>query len=182
MEAALEALTRTMKEEGAATRGAIADLSTRLGAVEMRLGAVETRLGAVETRLGAVEQDVRALRGEHKNNVARLKNGLNAHVAQLEHLPCDRAGDAWPVGVAQPGTMLDLAVAGNESKPGLATRSEWNHELSRAFLRTAVEGYAEDASDGEGELGAKARTMRIKVIQAMGGDVASVFPTQYQFI
>ena len=92
-----------------------------------------------------------------------------------EVAPCDRAGDAWPVGVAQPGTMLDLAVAGNESKPGLATRSEWNRELSRAFLRTAVEGYAEDASDGEGELGAKARTMRIKVIQAMGGDVASVF-------
>ena len=182
MEAALEALTRAVKEQGESTRGALADLSTRLGAVETRLGAVETRLGAVETRLGAVEQDVRVLRGEHKNGVARLKNSVKAHVAQLVPLPCDRDGNPWPVDVAQPITMLDLAVSGSESKPGLAVRPEWNRTQSRAFLRTAVEGYTDDASDGEGELGAKARTMRIKVIQAMGGNVASVFATQYQYI
>jgi hypothetical protein len=53
-----------------------------------------------------------------------------------------------------------------QSEARRAPSDDWNRVMSRAFLHAAVEGYAEDASDGEGGPGAKARTMRIKVICA----------------
>jgi hypothetical protein len=43
----------------------IADLATRVGAVEQRVGAVEQRLVAVEQRLVAVEQDVAVIKSNY---------------------------------------------------------------------------------------------------------------------
>ena len=49
------------------------------------------------------------------------------------------------------------------------------------WLQAAILGYTDDGSDGEGEVGDKARTVRVKVINAVGGNVTNVFATQYQF-
>ena len=77
--------------------------------------------------------------------------------------------------------IFNLAVAGNENKPGLDKRPNWNKARGQAFLQAAILGYTDDGSDGEGEVGDKARTVRVKVINAVGGNVTNVFATQYQF-
>ena len=61
--------------------------------------------------------------------------------------------------------------------PGGTARSGWNRIKSRAFLRAAVEGYTDDGTDAEGELGAKSRTVRLKVIEAIGGVYERVIST-----
>jgi hypothetical protein len=155
-------------------------VESRLGAVESRLGAVESRLGAVESRLGAVEGRLDVLESAHGNDRVRLNNSLKASTAPLQPLPFDRDGNKWPGAVEQPPTMLDLAVAANEAKPGMAEKPAWNKARSKAFLKAAVAGYDAEGSDGEGEVGDKARTVRIMVIQAMGGSVPEVFSTLYK--
>lgn len=142
---------------------------------------VATNHAAVISRLDALEASVQQLLGARANDAARLANALKACDAPLKPLPRGCDGRPWPAEVAQPATLLDLAVSGAEAKPGTSVRADWNNTRSRAFLRVAVDGYATDGTDSEGEIGAKARTARVKVIQAMGGDAAAVLATTYKF-
>lgn len=185
--AEFSALKADQATQHAETLAAIAAVSTRVGALqgsvgalEARMGALEARVGALEARVGAMEASVRVLRAASANERVRLNNSLKANVAPLQPFAFDREGNPWPAGIEQPPTLLDLAVAGNESKPGQTDKPAWNKTKSKAFLKAAVDGYDSDGTDGEGEMGTKARTVRVKVIQAIGGNVASVFATQYQ--
>ena len=156
-------------------------LEVRVGALEERVGALEERVGKLDDRVGRVESGMQALAASRSNAAARLANALKACEAPLKALPFGCDGRPWPAGIAQPATLLDLAVSGAEAKPGTSIRADWNVASSRAFLRVAVDGYDTDGTDGEGEIGLKARTARVKVIQAMGGDVAAVLATTYKF-
>jgi hypothetical protein len=160
------ALKEQSKKQHEETLTAIADLSTRVSALETRVGALETSVGAL-----TIASD---------NQRVRVANSMKGNVEPLQPFRFDCFGRPWPAGVAQPATLLDLAVAGNETKPGLTVKSNWNREKSRAFLELAVDGYATDGGGDADENGNKARTRRMKVIQAVGGDVASVFSTQYR--
>ena len=95
----------------------------------------------------------------------------------LVALPFNFAGTPWPPEVDQPPNFLSLAVAGNETVPGGVGRPSWNRKMSRAFLQAAVEGYADDGSDNEGEFGSKSRTLRLKVIEVVGGVFERVIGT-----
>jgi len=156
-------------------------LDARVGALDARVGALDARVGALDARVARVETGVQALAAAHANDAVCLANALKACEAPLKALRFDCAGRPWPADVEQPATLLDLAVSGSESKPGTSTRANWNVARSRAFLRAAVDGYETDGTDGEGEIGAKARTARFKVIQAVGGDVAAVAATTYKY-
>jgi len=135
----------------------------------------------LESSVRMLESSVRVLSAAGANERVRLNNSMKATTSALQPFAFDRDGNPWPAAVKQPPTLLDLAVAGNENKPGLAEKPDWNKTSSKAFLKTAVVGYDEEGTDGEGEVGDKARTVRVKVIQAVGGNVASVFATQYHF-
>jgi hypothetical protein len=166
--------------------GALSDkvsaMDAKLTALDSKVNTVVERLDKIEGRLDKIEANVLALNAAGANERVRAINRVKANVAALEPFLFDCSGEAWPPGVKQPPTLLDLAVAGNENKPGLRNKPAWNKTSSIAFLKAAVAGFLEDASDGEGESGTMARTVRVKVIQAVGGDVASVFATQYQFV
>ena len=157
-------------------------LDSKVNTVVERLDKVEGRLDKIEGRLDKIEANVLALNAAGANERVRAINRVKANAAALEPFLFDCSGEAWPPGVRQPPTLLDLAVAGNENKPGLRDKPAWNKTASVAFLKAAVAGFVEDASDGEGESGTMARTVRVKVIQAVGGDVASVFAAQYRFV
>ena len=145
-----------------------------------RLDALDTRVGKIDERVERIETDVKVLAAARANEAVRLANTLKACDAPLKALRFDCVGQLWPTHVKQPATLLDLAVSGAETKPGTAMRADWNVARSRAFLRAAVDGYETDGTDGEGEIGAVARTARIKVIQAVGGDVVAVLATTYK--
>ena len=148
----------------------IATLCEKIDKIDTRLCAVESRLGVVESRLGAVESRLNVADALRENEGARLANRLKALTAQLVPLPFDRDGRKWPEGVSQPSTMLALAVLGSEAVPGTSSCSAWSCKNSRNFLRASVPGYDEDdGSDAEGEGGSKSRTLRLKVIEVMGG-------------
>ena len=159
----------------------VGGLEAAVGALVARVGGLETAVGALDARGARVEASVLQLVGARANDVARLANALKACEAPLRPLPNSCNGRPWPADVAQPATLLDLAVSGAEAKPGTNERAKWNREQSRAFLHAAVDGYATEGTDGEGETGSKVRTARVKVIQAMGGDVAAVLATTVKF-
>ena len=115
------------------------------------------------------------------NDATRRANGLKSLTVPLLPLRFNHSGSPWPADVAQPARLGDLAVSGSESVPGTSARSEWNCAKSRAFLANAVAGYdGESGSDGEGELGSKSRTTRLKVIEAMGASYERVIGTVYK--
>ena len=195
LKAAFSALSATVVSNHAVVISRLDALDARVGALDARVGGLETAVGALDARVGGLETAVSALDargarveasmlqlvGARANDVARLANALKACEAPLRPLPYGCDGRPWPADVAQPATLLDLAVSGAEAKPGTNERADWCKKRSRAFLHAAVDGYATDGTDGEGEIGSKARTARVKVIQAMGGDVAAVLATTYKF-
>ena len=154
---------------------------SRLDKLDMRVDNLETSVQALDARVDNLETSVQTLAAARANEVTRLANALKTCGAPLVPLRFGCDGRKWPIGIEQPTTLLDLAVSGAECKPGTSVRANWNKDRSRAFLHVAVDGYATDGSDAEGEAGAKARTARVKVIQAMGGDVAAVLATTYKF-
>ena len=159
-------------------------LDAKVGALDAKVGALDAKVGALDAkvaaRLDGIDSSVRVLLAAGANERVRLNNSMKANAVALQPFLFDREGNLWPSAVRQPPTLLDLAVAGNENKPGTSVKPAWNKLSSRAFLKSAVVGYEDDGTDGEGEVGAMARTARIKVIQAVGGDVANVFATQYR--
>lgn len=63
-------------------------------------------------------------------------------------------------------------------KPNSTSRANWSVARSRAFLRAVINGYESEPSDGsdeDSEMSTKARMARVKVIHAVGGDIAAVF-------
>ena len=164
---------------------AISALDTKVSALDTKVTALDTKVTALDTnfssRLESIEAKVRALLAANANEQVRIINCMKANVAALQPFKFDRDGNDWPERVMQPPTLLDLAVAGNENKPGLDKKPNWNKARGQAFLQAAILGYTDDGSDGEGEVGDKARTVRVKVINAVGGNVTNVFATQYQF-
>jgi hypothetical protein len=144
-------------------------------------------IAAVSTRVDTLQASVGALQAASANQQVRFINSLKGNGDPLQPFPFDCFGRPWPADVEQPATLLDLAVAGTKMKPGRTEKSTWTSVKSKAFLETAVDGYA--TTDGEGadtddddhENGNEARARRIKVILVVGGDVASVFATQHQF-
>ena len=158
---------------------ALAPLSKRLDTIDSRLESIESRLGSVESRLGSVESRLLTADALRAVDRARAANRLKALRAELVPLPFDRDGRPWPPGVKQPRRMIDLAVSGGEHTPGESETSGWNRLKSEAFLSTAVDGYATDGTDGEGEAGAKSRAARLKVIEVMGGSYERVISSVY---
>ena len=156
-------------------------LDVKVTAQGGRLEGVESSVRMLESSVRMLDSSVRVLNAASANDRMRVNNSMKANVALLQPFSNDRDGNPWPAAVRQPPTLLDLAVAGNENKPGLFEKPSWNKACSKAFLKAAVVGYDEEGTDGEGESGDKARTVRIKVIQAVGGNVASVFSSQYIF-
>lgn len=116
-----------------------------------------------------------------ENDGVRLANSLKATTSAVQRLLFDRRGERWNESVLQPKTFLDLAVSGAETKPGTTVRAEWNRKCSSAFLSAAVDGYASEGTDEDGETGTKSRTLRFRVIQVMGGDVSSVVASTYTY-
>jgi hypothetical protein len=159
----------------------VSALDAKVSALDVKVTAQGARLEGVESSVRMLDSSVRVLNAASANERVRMNNSMKANVALLQPFSNDRDGNPWPAAVRQPPTLLDLAVAGNENKPGLSEKPAWNKACSKAFLKAAVVGYDEDGTDGEGEFGDKARTVRIKVIQAVGGNVASVFSSQYIF-
>ena len=176
----LEAFKAAQAAQHKETLAAIAAVSTRVDTLQATVGELQATVGELQATVGVLQTSVRVLEAAGDNDRVRLANSLKAHTAPLQTFVKDRNGDKWPAHVAQPPTLLDLAVAGNENKPGMDEKPAWNKAKSKAFLKTAVSGFESDGSDGEGEGGAKARTMRMKIIQTVGGNVASVFATQYE--
>jgi hypothetical protein len=177
----VHALTATVHALAATVDANHAVVLSRLDKLDARVDSLDERVAKLDARVARVETSVQSLAAARANDVSRLANALKACEAPLVPLRFRCDGRPWPSDVEQPATLLDLAVSGAEAKPGTSTRANWNKERSRAFLQVAVDGYATDGSDAEGEIGAKARTARVKVIQAMGGDVAAVLATTYKF-
>ena len=165
----------------AAILQAVLSIDAKVSALDAKVTAQGARLEGVESSVRMLDSSVRVLNAASANERVRMNNSMKANVALLQPFSNDRDGNPWPAAVRQPPTLLDLAVAGNENKPGLSEKPAWNKACSKAFLKAAVVGYDEDGTDGEGEFGDKARTVRIRVIQAVGGNVASVFSSQYIF-
>ena len=183
-------LTELMQKLHAEAMGAIPTLSKRVDTMQASLDTLQTsvdtqqtNVATLQTNVATQQTNVRVLRAASANDRIRLNNSMKSNLARLQPFAYDRDGNAWPAGVAQPETLLDLAVGGSEAKPGFSGsggRSTWSKEKSSAFLRTACDGYESDASDADGESRHKARTGRVKVIQAVGGNLAGVFSTQYK--
>ena len=157
-------------------------LDAKVTSLDAKFTSLDAKFTALDAKATLIDAKVTVLSANAANERVRLNNSMKANTAALQPFAFDRDGNPWPAAVKQPPTLLDLAVAGNENKPGLPDKPLWNKASSKAFLKTAVVGYDEDGTDGEGEGGDMARTVRVKVIQAVGGNVASVFATQYQYI
>jgi len=175
---------RELKLQFSSLDAKVGALDAKVGALDAKVGALDAKVGALDAkvtaRLDGIDSSVLVLLAAGANERVRLNNSLKANAVALQPFAFDREGKPWPSAVKQPQTLLDLAVAGNENKPGTSVKPAWNKASSQAFLKTAVVGYDDEGTDGEGEVGAMARTARIKVIQAVGGDVANVFATQYR--
>jgi len=154
-------------------------LKAALEPIISRLDRLDTRVDSLATSFAAAEACACA---ERANLAVRAANALMSLTTPLVPFATDVHGAAWDPDVAQPPTLNDLAVSGSESIPGhtgAASRSTWTRAKSRAFLKASVLGYADDVSDGEGEGGAKSRTLRMKVIEVVGGTFERVFNTVY---
>ena len=178
---ALDAKVTALDGKVTALNDKMTALDEKVTVLDEKVTAQGARLEGVESSVRMLDSSVRVLNAASANERVRVNNSMKANVALLQPFSNDRDGNPWPAAVKQPPTLLDLAVAGNENKPGLSEKPAWNKACSKAFLKAAVVGYDEDGTDGEGEFGDKARTVRIKVIQAVGGNVASVFSSQYIF-
>lgn len=161
------------------------DLATMKGDISAMKGDISAMKDDILTMKGDIltmKDDISSLRTAvvradcaRAVDSARLANRLKSLTARLVALPFDCNGELWPQTVDQPTRMIDLAISGSEHVPGERRVSGWNRLKSRAFLAKAVSGYdATSGSDGEGEEGSKARTARLKVIEAMGGSYERV--------
>ena len=177
---ALDLKTTALNDKMTALDEKVTALDVKVTAQGARLEGVESSVRMLESSVRMLDSSVRVLNAASANERVRVNNSMKANAVALQPFLFDREGNLWPSAVRQPPTLLDLAVAGTENKPGTTVKPAWNKLSSRAFLKSAVVGYEDDGTDGEGEVGAMARTARIKVIQAVGGDVANVFATQYR--
>lgn len=154
-------------------------LTAALAPLSAAIARNGVRLDSIDARLDSIDAQLRTADAHRAVDRARTANGLKALRAELVPLPYDRNGRPWPRGVEQPRRMIDLAISGSEHVPGEAATSGWNRGKSKAFLSTAVDGYATDGTDGEGEAGAKSRTARLKVIDVLGGSYERVINSVY---
>ena len=155
----------------------------RFDTQDARFDQLDARLDTQDARLDALSSAVTELRDEanlqrtRQNAEQRLKNSLKSLTAPLEPLKFDASGVVWPPTVAQPAKLIDLAIGGSENVPGGHATSGWNKQKSRAFLTHALSGGYESDSDSEGENGDKARSLRMRVIECMGGRFERVVST-----
>jgi len=152
----------SLQGDVAALKGDVAALKGDVAALKGDVAALKGNVAAIEVRLAAADA-VRA------NDTARLANKLRSLTSLLTPLPFGHDGAPWPATVAQPPSLLHLSVSGAETMPGTVSRPLWNRSMSRAFLRAAVAGYTEDGEESEREESNKARAVRLKVIEAVGG-------------
>jgi outer membrane murein-binding lipoprotein Lpp len=152
-------------------------LDTKVAALDTKVTALDNKVTALDNKVTTLSAKVDRLEAARSNDAVRAANRLKSLTAPLVPLRFNAVGADWPGDIEQPETLLSLAVSGAESVPGGTTRSGWNRIKSRAFLRAAVEGYTDDGTDAEGELGAKSRTVRLKVIEAIGGVYERVIST-----
>ena len=149
---------------------ALDDKITALDAkLDAKVSALDGKITALDAKVTALSAMVGRLEAARVNDAVRAANRLKALTVALVPLRFDSEGAAWPDDVDQPPTFLSLAVSGAESMPGGAGRTPWNRMKSRRFLNAAVSGYLDDGTDNEGEAGTKSRTLRLKVIEAVGG-------------
>jgi uncharacterized coiled-coil protein SlyX len=151
-------------------------MDARFDKMDERLDVMDARLDTQGAQLVALSAAVAELRDEANlqrtvrlNAEQRLKNALKGLTAPLEPLKFDALGAVWPSAIAQPVKFIDIAIGGSENVPGGHATSGWNKQKSRAFLARALPGGYESDSDNEGENGDKARSLRMRVIECMGG-------------
>jgi hypothetical protein len=170
--AALKGDVVELKGDVAALKGDVVALKGDVAALKGDVAALKGGVVAIEARLAAAD----AMRA---NDTARLSNKLRALTSPLAPLPFTHDGAPWPIAVAQPPSLLHLSVSGAETMPGTAFRPTWNRAMSRAFLHAAVAGYTEDGEESEREESNKARVVRLKVIEAVGGVYERVIGAVY---
>ena len=158
---------------------ALAPITSGLAALDARVAALDARVESVDAKLDTLSAKVDRLEAARANDAVRMANRLKALTAALTPLRFDAAGAEWPAAIEQPPTFLALAVSGAETLPGGVGRAPWKRHKSREFLRAAVAGYEDDVSDAEGEAGPRSRTLRLKVIEVVGGIYERVIGTAY---
>ena len=147
----------------------LAALDAKVASLDAKVVSLDDKVASLDAKFDVMSGKVNCLEAARANDAVRTANRLKALTASLVPLRFDATGAAWPAAVEQPPTFLALAVSGAESVPGSSVRTAWNRHKSRRFLSTAVAGYDDDGTDAEGEAGAKSRTLRLKVIEVVGG-------------
>lgn len=167
----------TLKE---ALREALKPLETRMGNMETRMDGMEGQITGIAADVAEVKIKVAVLLNINANADVRTINSLKPLTANLMKLPYTYSGQPWPAGVAQPKRMVDLAVSGAETLPGMVGggKSQWNRGMSRAFLAHAAPPTGEE-SEGEDEGTVQSRTSRLRCVELMGGSFERITGAVY---
>jgi hypothetical protein len=145
------------------------------------VGALKTDMGALKTDVRTLTESVNLLQRKQRNEEVRRSNAIKSLSQTLTKFEYNTRGEPWPQDVDQPATFNHLSVSGAEGLPGNpGVKSGWNKEKSRKFLTQAILGYTTD-SEGEDENGPRARTRRLKVIDALGGQHERVVAQVYNY-
>jgi hypothetical protein len=170
----------TLAELTTALADALKPMTEAIARFEARADRVDEHLARIDERLATLEASAKRVDAARANDAVRFSNRLRGLTTPLTPLPFDCMGNVWPATVAQPEAIIHLAVSGAETMPGLAVRPSWNRVKSREFLHTAVAGYADDGVETDSEESNKARAVRLKAIEAIGGVYERVIGSTYK--